>query len=203
MIIKWTERLWLECIQQIVPMWLCYFNWKRAHEHITKSLAVRAVLKRVSHDLSNTLTKFSNLSFLVLQDNTCERKILERIFFLHYMKTSLVHLDEMKSLENDWTWPFRYQNKCHLRHRLRWKAAAYESYLRDNFTICIGVFIWCDSKRMWSDSLGDNHDEHKYRIDLVVCGSFIVRILVLPEELTENIWLPHGNLWIIATKRLS
>ena len=118
------------------------------------------------------------------------------------MKTSLVHLDEMKSLENDWTWPFRYQNKCHLRHRLRWKAAAYESYRRDNFTICIGVFIWCDSKRMWSDSLGDNHDEHKYRIDLVVCGSFIVRILVLPEELTENIWLPHGNLWIIATKKV-
>lgn len=70
MIRKWTERLWLDCIQQIVPMWQCNFNWKRAHEHITKSLAVRAVLKRVSHDLSNTLTKFSNLSFLVLQDNT-------------------------------------------------------------------------------------------------------------------------------------
>lgn len=202
MIRKWTERLWLDCIQQIVPMWQCNFNWKRAHEHITKSLAVRAVLKRVSHDLSNTLTKFSNLSFLVLQDNTFII-YLSRIFLstLHENFTCPPWWDEIT--RNDWTWPFRYQNKCHLRHRLRWKAAAYESYRRDNFTICIGVFIWCDSKRMWSDSLGDNHDEHKYRIDLVVCGSFIVRILVLPEELTENIWLPHGNLWIIATKRLS
>lgn len=202
MIRKWTERLWLDCIQQIVPMWQCNFNWKRAHEHITKSLAVRAVLKRVSHDLSNTLTKFSNLSFLVLQDNTFII-YLSRIFLstLHENFTCLPWWDEITRKRLNLT--LQIPKQMPLRHRLRWKAAAYESYRRDNFTICIGVFIWCDSKRMWSDSLGDNHDEHKYRIDLVVCGSFIVRILVLPEELTENIWLPHGNLWIIATKRLS